>query len=762
MQSLKYTQITAVFDPTFWTTLYSKKLNEFKQNIVTIPINCLNTHVSGQYIAKFSDDSFEDFSYGYFADSEEYTDLEYKTKLLQCFMTGSLTVVNTLNEFNELFKKQNEPIVKEIWSSISSGSVFDNSSEITQFAVTIYVDLKKYKFYYWISFPVFKISQNIMIDNISPLSILINNENEQQLIKDQIESIWKHNNPNINCFVCEDFTLTPLNKKCFDDGEDMVILYIDNGNSEIHANWTVRNMIFTIGCYIKKKMYITMICYRNKSLNDINNSPLITFLLEPIKYNLEIPPPYFNGFLQSNDKKGKPGYVDMSDSMNPDKLARSALNLNNRLIKWRISPDLDLENIASTKCLLIGAGTLGSHVARNLLGWGITHISFIDCGEVSYSNPARQSLFFQDDVGNNKAETAALNLKRIYGDVVSKGHNIKIPMPGYPIINEQEFYESIHKLDKLITDHDVIFLLTDTRESRWLPTLFCKQYNKLCLTAAIGFDTCVAIRHGKLENVDETDYGCYFCTDVIEPTNTQVDATMDKKCTVSRPGISAMASALVAELMVSCIVTKKNDKSVLTKSNKIPHQIRCDLSTFETSVYNVEKSKYCIACSDSIMKEANDNILGFIEKSMMNTGYLTNVVGLNNYDDYDFDEPDMELSSNETNNNDLESNKEKNNKFDNLVKETSEHIVDKIIEDVMSKLNINKSSQKDETCYNNEFNIDLTEQEKILLLPIMNEEVPKHLKFMNNEMATNVYNSYSEPEKNRLLQIYMKDDIYEM
>ena len=326
---------------------------------------------------------------------------------------------------------------------------------------------------------------------------------------------------------------------------------------------------------------------------------------ERSKSPLRLPPlPKVTGWERNEQNKIVSRTVDLASYLDPSKLADQAVDLNLKLIKWRISPSIDLDTIKHTSCLLLGAGTLGSYVARNLMGWGVRKITFVDNARISYSNPVRQPLYdFRDclEGGSRKAERAAEALQQIYPGVDSEGHYMSVPMAGHPIMDEDRVRKEYEKLRTLIDSHDAVFLLMDTRESRWLPTLMAKAAGKIVINAALGFDTFVVMRHGLkqrwssppeskegavFEHADDQnsplkaaasdpiegygdvrssslvstkesgddegeELGCYFCSDVVAPADSLKTATLDQQCTVTRPGAAPMASALAVELLVS-------------------------------------------------------------------------------------------------------------------------------------------------------------------------------------------------------------------
>jgi ubiquitin-like modifier-activating enzyme ATG7 len=101
------------------------------------------------------------------------------------------------------------------------------------------------------------------------------------------------------------------------------------------------------------------------------------------------------------------------------------------------------------------------------------------------------------------------------------------------------------------------------------------------MNAALGFDSFVVMRHGlpalassstsgKEDLLDIKQLGCYYCSDITAARDVRgfpfllrskrsiyaqslSDRTLDQMCTVTRPGLAAIASATAVELMVSVI-----------------------------------------------------------------------------------------------------------------------------------------------------------------------------------------------------------------
>eukprot|EP00439_Symbiodinium_sp_Y106_P036529 s2570_g4.t1 len=215
--------------------------------------------------------------------------------------------------------------------------------------------------------------------------------------------------------------------------------------------------------------------------------------------------------------------TDLTRFLDSKTVAANAVDLNIKLMQWRVLPSLQPEKMKDLRVLLLGAGTLGCGVARALMGWGCRRMTFVDAGKVSYSNPVRQSLFTHRDAaeGRKKATAAREAVEAILPDAEVADVVLDIPMPGHPHQSADVLRANLAKLQELIDTHDVVCMLTDSRESRWIPSLLVAAQQKdkesppLGLTVALGFDSFLVSR----QTYKSAVAACYFCNDVTAPAD---------------------------------------------------------------------------------------------------------------------------------------------------------------------------------------------------------------------------------------------------
>jgi ubiquitin-like modifier-activating enzyme ATG7 len=447
--------------------------------------------------------------------------------------------------------------------------------------------------------------------------------------------------------------------------EDRYVAFVDASNYKEHPAWPLRNLLVLVRQRFGLSK-VQILCYRDIQQRRHEARSIVLPLVMDSTGSLVIenmPKP--TGWERNPAGKTAPRSVSLAESMDPTRIADQSVDLNLKLMKWRISPNLDLDTIKNTKCLLLGAGTLGSYVSRNLMGWGVRKITFVDYGVVSFSNPVRQPLFNYNDClngGSPKATRAAEAVKQIYPGVESEGHVLSVPMLGHPVTDKTK--SDFEKLKSLIDAHDAIFLLMDSRESRWLPTVMGKAAGKIVMNAALGFDTYVVMRHGpEPKEEGEKSLGCYFCNDVVAPGDvsftpespllihltcpkSQKDLTLDQQCTVTRPGVAAVASALLVELLTSILQHPQRAHAPAPVAadgsggrsyqrdppdhalGLVPHQVRGFLADFNNMIIKGEAYPCCSACSPPILSAYRNDGWEFLKRALEDKEYVSEISGL--------------------------------------------------------------------------------------------------------------------------------------
>ncbi|XKL60868.1 hypothetical protein PGB90_007925 [Kerria lacca] len=582
---LRFTPLTSFVNSSFWFKFVDLKLNQDMLNEVT-------RHIWGYY-------SQEDRTGSLLVDCTSFN-REFDDCSSRLLAHGFHCNMNTIERFkncnkSELLRKYGE----QLSESIKSKEILEDPSKLVLFILLTFADLKKYTFTYWFAFPAVLDYLYYIQDGSKNLESILSPEQIRNLFK--LHKELPENQKGFFCFELKDSKITLITIKNFVINhtkimsEDIYICFLDPTVLEDIPGWPLRNLLSLLKIHCDKifDRPLKVVSIRGKFYNGVSRSFVFTIQLSEKSLNINDDNKII-GWEKNSKGKLSPRVVNLTDDMDPTKLSSRAVDLNLKLVKWRLQPDLDLLVMKNTSCLLLGAGTLGCSVARVLLAWGIEKITFVDNGIVSYSNPVRQSLYVFSDGKKSifKAEAAASALQLIHPGVVH------------------------------------------SRESRWLPTLMCSTLNKIAITIALGYDSYVVIRHGIPSEKFDNKLGCYFCNDIVVPGNSQVDRTLDQQCTVTRPGISGIAASFGVELLISLLqhpdkgAARSNEISCL---GKIPHSIRGFISDYEHMFPSTQAFDQCIACSPTVINEYLRDGDNFLSKVFSDTKYLENVTSLSQY-----------------------------------------------------------------------------------------------------------------------------------
>ncbi|KAJ9080456.1 Autophagy protein 7 [Entomophthora muscae] len=329
---------------------------------------------------------------------------------------GTLILYNKEEEMisadrKAIFAKYTEQLLEQM----RSDEVLRNPGLFSHFILLCFPDVKKYKFRYWFGAPALyaqdqphqlarspgqTLAYQTVADAFSSEEINTLGTKVQQLIKDTSECghianqcggffLVRRLQPGVTANECVEVALLSEWDDFF-KGSDVYIGFLDPSPSAEILGWPIRNLLYYASRFKGLETVKIIAIHQHVGVLDLfANSKVMEISLgksESVPVTVGWEPGVGTTKLSSR-------VIDVSGTLDPLQRASAAVNLNLQLMRWRAEPAIDLPTIANARCLILGAGTLGSYVSRSLLAWGVSDISFVDNGRVSFSNPVRQPLY---------------------------------------------------------------------------------------------------------------------------------------------------------------------------------------------------------------------------------------------------------------------------------------------------------------------------------------------------------------------------------
>ena len=253
---------------------------------------------------------------------------------------GKVVIKNTIEAFNS--DNKSDFISREgqlTWSKIADNSWINDPEMLTTFNVRMFADLKKYLFYYWFAFPAFSLSPEVTLKSCDPASSVFT--------PDQLTRIGE-------CVKCQEnhrvysllvispegsVTRLPLNNLHNPPADlSQCFVTLSDPASGSYPGWTVRNIITALYASFPDLVPgLRLLCLRNKVRNgqlSVGGSLVLTLTISSDTQRVTTAMSGVVGW----EKKLGPRLANMRSSMDPVKIAENSVDLNLKLMQWRLVP----------------------------------------------------------------------------------------------------------------------------------------------------------------------------------------------------------------------------------------------------------------------------------------------------------------------------------------------------------------------------------------------------------------------------------------
>ena len=224
------------------------------------------------------------------------------------------------------------------------------------------------------------------------------------------------------------------------------------------------------------------------------------------------------------------------------------------------------EALLASSVLLIGMGGLGCAAAPYLVASGVGHITLVDDDSIDRSNLQRQILYREADIGQSKAQQAALSLRQLNADITIDALCQRL---------------NAEDLATLVPQYALVLDCTDNLVTR-------NAINAACVSAKVPLVSGAAIRfEGQVASFSmQGDGACYHCLSKL--FGEQQLTCMEAGILSPVVGIIGAMQALEAVKILAGVGTPLYGKLQLF-----------DGLTSQWRQFNLVKDPACSVCSDN-------------------------------------------------------------------------------------------------------------------------------------------------------------------